>query len=315
MDLISKIVTGQQQRKVYVVGAAFIDLVMNTPQLPTKGDDVFVNSSAVTVGGCALNIARIHQSLGLEFVAAIPVGKGLWANHIRETFKQEGIGISQERDSGDNGWCIAMVEEDGERTFLSAGGVEADWTIENLRDLQVESNDIVYLSGYQLAADGGDVFLDWVEELDDSVTVLMDLGPRLVDMSAEQLDRLNKRGVLYSINRREAELMAGEMNIPAFCEELSGKNNQPVLYRVDKDGAYLFSGNHEAKHIEPFATKVVDTIGAGDAHAAGLLYGLAMGLSTAEAALIGNAVASDAVEQEGASSGISKERLMEKLQA
>ena len=308
MDLLAKITSGQQ-RKVYVIGAAFIDLVMNTPTLPTRGDDVFVNSSSVSVGGCALNIARIHKKLGLEIVAGIPVGQGMWASHIRNTLKQEGIALTQERDSGDNGWCIAMVESDGERTFLSSPGVESDWTLDHLRALKVEDRGIIYLSGYQLAAEGGDVFLDWIEELDNSVTVLVDLGPRLVDMTEQQLERLNNRGVLFTLNRREAELMAGEQPVAAYCEQLSARNNLPVLYRVDSEGAWLFKAGEEPASISPFSACVVDTIGAGDAHAAGFLYGLAMGLSAEEATLIGNAVASDAVEQEGASTGLTVEQL------
>ncbi len=28
---------------------------------------------------------------------------------------------------GDNGWCLALVEPDGERTFMSFSGVENQW--------------------------------------------------------------------------------------------------------------------------------------------------------------------------------------------
>ena len=313
MDLVAKILAGQQQRKLYVIGAAFVDLVMNTPILPAKGDDVFVDSSSITIGGCALNIARIHKSLGLDFIAGIPVGLGIWANHIRHTLEQEGIAITQERASGDNGWCIAIVEADGERTFLSSAGVESDWTLDHLQTLKVESNGIIYLSGYQLAADRSGVFLDWIETLDLSVSVVVDLGPRLVDISKEYMQRLYDRGVLFTLNRREAELMATEQSVAAFCEALALRCHQPVLYRVDKEGAFLFNEGQEPTLIPPLKTTVVDTIGAGDAHAAGFLYGLAMGFSYAEAASIGNAVASDAVEQEGASRGLTIERLVTKL--
>ena len=45
---------------------------------------------------------------------------------------------------------------------------------------------------------------------------------------------------------------------------------------------------------------VVDTIGSGDAHAGGVLAGLASGFTLAEAVLLGNAVASWVTAQEGA---------------
>jgi sugar/nucleoside kinase (ribokinase family) len=32
-----------------------------------------------------------------------------------------------EAETGDNGWCLALVEPDGERTFMSFSGVENQW--------------------------------------------------------------------------------------------------------------------------------------------------------------------------------------------
>lgn len=314
MNLQKKLTEVTQQRPVVIVGAAFVDLVMNTPQLPKRGDDVFVDSSSVTVGGCALNIARIHKSLGLNSQAAIPVGQGLWAGCIRETLSKEGITLTQERTGGDNGWCIAMVEKDGERTFLSSSGVEAEWSMEDLQKLNTDENAIVYLSGYQLASSCGDLFLDWIESLPHSVDVVVDIGPRLVDVTEKQLQRLYDRSALLTLNRREAAILAAGQSEEQFCAELSCRIGQAVIYRVDKDGAFVFEGE-EQHHIQPVQAELTDSIGAGDAHAAGLIYGLAMGLSVLEATQIGNAVASHAVEQQGASLGISPTELADRLSA
>ncbi|KZK79009.1 putative sugar kinase YdjH [Pseudovibrio sp. W64] len=314
MNLQKKLTKVTQQRPVVIVGAAFVDLVMNTPQLPKRGDDVFVDSSSVTVGGCALNIARIHKSLGLHSQAAIPVGQGLWAGCIRDTLSKEGITLTQKRTNGDNGWCIAMVEQDGERTFLSSSGVESQWAIEDLKQLNVAENAIVYLSGYQLVSSCGDLFLDWIECLPRSVEIIVDIGPRLVDLSEKQLQRLYDRSALLTLNRREAALLAGGQAEEKFCAELSSRIGQAVIYRIDKDGAFVFEGGAQ-HHVRPVQANLSDSIGAGDAHVAGLIYGLAMGLSVFEAAFIGNAVASHAVEQSGASLGISLTELEIRLKA
>ena len=313
MELITQLKHAHQQRPVFIIGAAFVDLVMNTPSLPTRGDDIFVHSSSVTVGGCALNIARIHKTLELDSVAAIPVGQGLWAGHIRNTLEKEGIQLTQERSSGDNGWCLAMVEADGERTFLSSEGVEADWTREDLDALKVPDHGIVYLSGYQLAAITGDLFLDWIESLPPTVDIVFDPGPRLVDLSERQWQRLYRRSVLLTLNRRETELLAKSQPAASFCRELAAATNQALVYRMDKEGAIVFEPKGQTP-IAPFPTQIVDTIGAGDAHAAGLIYGLALGLTVSQATLIGNAVASHAVEQQGASLGLNRLELISKLQ-
>jgi sugar/nucleoside kinase (ribokinase family) len=38
-----------------------------------------------------------------------------------------GINQRHQRPTGDNGWCLALVEPDGERTFMSFSGVENQW--------------------------------------------------------------------------------------------------------------------------------------------------------------------------------------------
>lgn len=65
----------------------------------------------------------------------------------------------------------------------------------------------------------------------------------------------------------------------------------PLIVRHDKEGARFFS-KPSSGHVPAFPTQVVDTIGAGDSHAGGMLAGLASGWSLADAVLLGNAVAS-----------------------
>ncbi len=40
---------------------------------------------------------------------------------------KEGLISLIDNAEGDNGWCLALVEPDGERTFMSFSGVENQW--------------------------------------------------------------------------------------------------------------------------------------------------------------------------------------------
>ena len=311
-DALHKLCSTAQPRPVFIVGSAFADLIVNTPVLPKPGEDVFVDSSSVEVGGCALNVLRIHKRLGLPSVPAIPIGQGQWAGFIRNALAAEGIVLTQERSSGDNGWCVAMVENSGERTFLSVSGVETDWTEDQLAALNVPANGIVYISGYQLASKAGGLLLEWLETLPDSVEIVVDPGPGITGLSSQQLHKLYDRSVLLTLNRRETALLAGHQSGHEFCRELAKKTGNQVIYRVDKDGTVVFD-SHGMTVVAPFPAAVIDTIGAGDAHTGGLIYGLAMGLDVVEATIVGNAIAAHAVEQLGASSGLSLTELTERL--
>jgi sugar/nucleoside kinase (ribokinase family) len=57
------------------------------------------------------------------------------------------------------------------------------------------------------------------------------------------------------------------------------------------DGAVVLEAGGEPHHVPAFATEVVDTTGCGDAFSAGLLRGLALGRTPAEAAVLGCAAA------------------------
>ncbi len=71
-----------------------------------------------------MNIAIALKKLGLNSVNALPIGKGKWADVIETAMLEKELSSSLYNHSGDNGWCMALVEPDGERTFLSVSGVE-----------------------------------------------------------------------------------------------------------------------------------------------------------------------------------------------
>lgn len=71
---------------------------------------------------------------------------------------------------------------------------------------------------------------------------------------------------------------------------------------VVTDGAHgaIAAEDGDAVRVPGFPTRVIDTIGSGDAHAGGILAGLMSGFTLPEAVLLGNAVASWVTAQEGA---------------
>jgi sugar/nucleoside kinase (ribokinase family) len=75
----------------------------------------------------ALNIAIALKRLGITAQNALPVGHGVWADIIRNAMAKQDLHSAVEAETGDNGWCLALVEPDGERTFMSFSGVENQW--------------------------------------------------------------------------------------------------------------------------------------------------------------------------------------------
>ena len=268
-----------------------------TPSLPKRGTDVELTEKGIHVGGCALNIAIALKRLGVESVNALPIGQGKWADIITAAMAEKGLSSNLKAPSGDNGWCLALVEPDGERTFLSVSGVENNWNQQALEQLDLQDDAIIYLSGYQLSSNCGEQIVSWLETLPTGIELFIDFGPRIGDIPKPVFDRLIKLKPIVSLNRQEAEVL-GMQDINTFVEQWYNRYACPLILRIDSDGA-LFATQDGYGNIAPFKATVVDTIGAGDTHAGGVLAGLASGWELPDAILLGNAVASYVVSHVG----------------
>ncbi|CDT38264.1 PfkB family carbohydrate kinase [Vibrio coralliirubri] len=295
--LVTLIPTLQNQRQLCLIGAAVVDIVTETPALPKRGTDVELTEKGIHVGGCALNIAIALNKLGVESINALPIGKGKWADIITAAMAEKGLTSSLQDPSGDNGWCLALVEPDGERTFLSVSGVENNWNQQALEQLKLQDNAIIYLSGYQLSSACGEQIVTWLETLPSGIELFIDFGPRIGDIPKPLFERLIKLKPTISLNRQEAEVL-GMQEINAFVEQWHNQYGCPLILRIDSDGA-LFATQDGYGNVAPFKATVVDTIGAGDTHAGGVLAGLASGWELPDAILLGNAVASYVVSHVG----------------
>lgn len=277
-----------------------------------RGCDIELQQQSVNIGGCALNIAVALKRLGMEADNALPVGQGVWADIIRNNMAREGLSSRIDGVTGDNGWCLALVEPDGERTFMSFSGVENQWNPTWLAQLTVPPQSLVSLSGYQLASPCGEVLVHWLESLRD-ITPYIDFGPRIADIPETLMQRIMACKPVISLNRQEAEIAAERFRLPvateAFGQAWLKKLAMPLIVRHDEEGAWYFSAEEQGL-AAPFPVAVVDTIGAGDSHAGGTLAGLASGWTLGESVLLGNAVASWVVGHRGGDCSPTREALL-----
>lgn len=223
------------RQPVMVIGAAVIDVIADAYALPWRGCDIELKQQSVNVGGCALNIAVALKRLGIEAGNALPLGQGVWAEIIRNRMAKEDLISLIDNAEGDNGWCLALVEPDGERTFMSFSGVENQWNRQWLARLTVAPGSLLYFSGYQLASPCGELLVEWLEELQD-VTPFIDFGPRIGDIPDALLARIMACRPLVSLNRQEAEIAAERFALSAEITTL-GKQWQekfaaPLIVRL-----------------------------------------------------------------------------------
>lgn len=100
-----------------------LDIVVQMDRLPRSGEDIYIKSQKMLVGGCAYNVADVLKHFQIPYTLFFPVGTGVYADIIEKEPKNKGH-MSSIRAKQDNGCCMCIVEADGERTFLTLPGVE-----------------------------------------------------------------------------------------------------------------------------------------------------------------------------------------------
>jgi sugar/nucleoside kinase (ribokinase family) len=260
------------------VGNAVVDLLVELPALPRSGDDVTATGSRTVVGGSATTLVAARRQ-GLDAAYAGGHGTGPFGDLVRATLGAEGIAVLTEPVAArDTGWDVAIVEPDGERTFLTTVGAEAD---ADPRGLELGPGDLLHVSGYALARQpSGPALAAWVGSVARAVTVLVDPGPLAATLPLEVLEPVAARADWWSANAAEAHAIpAGDFR---------------VIVRRGAEGCTV-----DGVAVPGFAVDAVDTNGAGDVHVGVFLAGIGDGLDAVAAARRANAAAAIAVTRRG----------------
>ena len=272
--------------RVIHTGQVVIDLTLRIEAIPEPCGGVFADESSMAVG-CGFNVLSAARRLGVETLYAGPLGEGPFAEAAREALETIGVDHVGPVAPGDQGYCVAMTDARAERTFISTCGAETRGPADAFDHLEVSDDDIVYLSGYSLADDASRTALERLAgrliEARAGCTALFDVSPMVGSVPMSALERIGGLAPIWSLNEREAGLLAGRLGLRAeigdhgaFCETLASRLGI-VLVRAGAQGSW-FSDGGRARHTPSIPVTPVDTNGAGDAHSGVLAAALARGV-------------------------------------
>ncbi|XXD07294.1 PfkB family carbohydrate kinase [Klebsiella sp. R445] len=299
------------QRPIVVIGAAFGDIILHLDALPQSGGDVSARDGGRQIGGCAFNVARALARLDLAPVNAIPVGNGDWGQAVAQKMALENLPVLLRHPTHDNGWCLALVEANKERTFITVEGCEQHWSAGLLAQIPQPKEAIIYVSGYELASEA---LRQWILGLTEDKTLFVDFGPRLGDLDIGFIKALLRKRPVLTLNRGELSILSarlyGQDSVTLdSASRLASDWWLRAICRFDKDGAWVVEPNVEPLHIPACRVEVHDTIAAGDSHCAGTIAGLACGMSLRQATRLGNEVAAIVVTRPGSDGAPTRQEL------
>lgn len=291
-------------QRLVLLGSVLVDLPLRVPQLPPRGGDVVAEPLPPTAGG-GFNVLSAAARLGLSTVYAGRVGGGPFGAIVRAALNGEGVGLAlPEPAEADTGYCVVLVEPDGERTFCTAPGAEAALSVEDLAGLALTDGDAVYVSGYDLAYPvNGPLLAAYLSALPSGRLLVVDPGPLVAQIPTERWSAVLDRTDLLSLNAREARLVWPD-GLPE-----SGARPPVVVVRAGAEGATVYRRDAEAYQAPAVPVRAVDTTGAGDVHVAALLAALADGSDLERALRFANRAAALAVTRVGPATGPTRDEL------
>lgn len=284
--------------KTLVIGAAIVDVIMKIPKLPKSGEDVLCNETKITVGGCAYNVANILRGLNIEHDLFVPVGSGIYADIVKKALSEDGYDILIDDFEMDNGYCLCLVEESGERTFITVNGIEGIIKREWFEGLNIEEYFNIYVAGYQLCSNGAGVLADWLCEQKDK-NIFFAPGPVINNIDKDIMEKLFSINPILHLNEKEALDFSKKDNVEESILYLYELTNNNVFITLGEKGTLFFDGE-KVIHIEGEKVDVVDTIGAGDSHIGAIISAYSLGYDFIEGCKLANKVAAEVVQVQGA---------------
>ena len=294
-------------RRLVGVTSILVDVTLAVPRLPPRGGDVLARPVTTATGG-GLNALVAASRLGLPAAYAGRHGTGRFGDQVRAALAADAVAVLTAPVLGaDSGWCLALVEPDGERTFITVPGVEAELTVDTLAGLRLHPGDALYLSGYDLVYPvSGPVLAAWVGRLartaDGGPWVCLDPGPLAGDIDPVLLAQVLPRVDLVTASAGELAALTAPGADPV--------GGRVVLERSGRLGAVLhWPGGRLAVAAAEVPGEIVDTNGAGDTHLGALLAALSLGAGWPAALRTAARAAAFSLTRHGAATGPTREEL------
>lgn len=283
--------------KTLVVGAAMVDMRMEIDRLPKSGEDVMCKNTQVMIGGCAYNVASTLKNMECDHDLCVPVGMGTYADIVASKLRQEGYDILIREDGVDNGYCLALVEADGERTFIDAQGIEGSFKKAWFDKIDMSQYQNVYVAGYQMCGESGTELAGWLETLTDQ-EIYFAPGPVICMIEEAVMEKILSVHPVLHLNEKEARDFTNASTIEGCLETLYHRTQNLVIITLGGEGTIYYDGTDIHK-IPSSKASVVDTIGAGDSHIGAIIGGLSKGLTLEQSVETANKVAAGIVGVSG----------------
>jgi len=277
------------------------------------------------IAGSELNVSIGLVRLGYDVIYATKLGEDPFGRYIYDFMKKEGINTSYtEFDSSHlTGLMFKSKNSNGDpeifyfRRHSAASFMEQ----KGLYFVKLMNPTFIHLTGITLAlsASTNEAFnflLKFAKEKNIPVIFDPNLRPQLWKDKDEMLKSVNNAAFSSDIflpGIKEAKTLTGLFDPEAIGHFYIERGVKIVIIKLGEKGAFVVS-KEESYEVPAFHVKAVDTVGAGDGFAVGIISGFLDGISLREAVVRANAIGAMQVMTPGDNDGLpDREKLEEFL--
>jgi len=285
--------------RIVVLGDVMVDVVarLSGPLAPGSDAPAVIRFHG---GGSAANTTAWLAAAGAEPVLVARVGDDDRGRAATEELRAAGVTVRLAVDPElPTGTCVVLVGPDGDRTMVPDAGANEALDEEDLGEELLIEGGHLHVSGYSLLREGSRPAAQAGirRALQAGMSVSVDPSSSAL-LSPAFLDTAGGANLLLP-NASEAHALTGDSDPERAARSLAERFGE-VVVTLGPAGALWTDGDEVLRAAALPVDAVVDSTGAGDAFAAGLLAARGSGGSTAEALAAGCKLAARAVTMPGA---------------
>ena len=277
-------------------------------RLPGPGELVATEDFVVETGGCAANAAIALARLGVRPAVVAKVGDDLFGEFVRHELSAAGVdvtGVGRVAGLGTSKSVIVPVTGE-DRRFIHTFGANAALCAADLAPAIAAAPDVVYVGGFLVLPALSQ------DELAVQLRQARQAGARVVFDVVAPLGRAlsldDVAGVLPEVdyfvpNDDEAAALTGESDPRRQAESLLELGAGTVIVTMGERGLVAAS-REETVELPAPRVDVVEPSGAGDAFAAGLVYGLLQGWPLSRCLEFAGVIGASACTRLGCTAGL-----------
>lgn len=287
--------------EVIGVGALNLDKLYLVDRIAKGGEEIPIRDVKEAPGGSAANTIAGLARLGIETGFIGKVGEDEEGERMLNAMEKEEVDVRGiVRSKGRSGIIIGIVDEGGERALYAYPGVNDELRMNKTCVDYAKEAKFLHMSSF-VGETSYKAQKELLEELRD-VKLSFSPGMLYAKKGLKELKPLLEKSHIVFVNEEELKLIAGcdaekgaKMLLEAGCKI--------VAVTLGAEGCLCVT-DKESHSIEAFETEVIDTTGAGDAFAAGFLYGIIKGKDLKTCGKLGNWIAARCISSVGARAGL-----------